>query len=157
MTEYPKCFPYRKRNNSIENLVIALDSLPGIKTFCSTNAKYGINIWFKVSNSKEGLFFLTRCVDIRYWKYGYLWAIGLTVGDMFKNNILPVHYCLTSNKVKGRKAFIQAKSLIENMNYHLNHENFIKGFNIHTDKIKYINTVAQGRIDKLQKIKKKIK
>jgi len=151
------------KGDGFQKLRSALDSLPGIKTFCSSsNAKNGINIWFKVNNSKQGLFFLTRCVDNRYWEFGHLWRIELNVGDMYGNSDfkrmgppfqLPIHYRLTSGDVNGTKAYKQAQSLIDNMNYHLNHENFIKGFEIDVNKFKCLDV----RKEKLKKIIKKIR
>jgi hypothetical protein len=157
---YPKSLVLTKKyhkGSGFQKLRSALDSLPGIETFCSSsNAKNGINIWFNVKKSKQGLFFLTRCVDQRYWKYGHIWKVELSVGDMYKSrgqNQLPVHYCLHSGSVVGRQAYKQAESLIDNMNYHLNHENFIKGFEIDLNKFKILDI----RTEKLKKIIKKTK
>ena len=43
---------------------------------------------------------------------------------------LPIYYGLSSGKIKGEEAYKQAKDLIKNMEYHLNHKNFIKGYDI---------------------------
>jgi hypothetical protein len=151
-------FPFNKRDSVIKNLKIAIDSLPGIKVICeSGDAKTGIRIFFHVGNNKEGLFFLTRCVDNRYWEYGYMWNIQLSVGDMYKNKKLPITYCLNSGTDIGKRACIQAQSLIDNMNYHLNHENFISGFDIKINKFKYIDDVlSYERREKIKKLNKKI-
>lgn len=158
---YPKILKSNLKSrprNSAQKLCTTLDSLPGIKTFCSLgDAKYGISIWFSVTNSKQGLFFLTRCVDNRYWDYGGIWKIELTVGDMYTNKKLPVHYHLHSGSMKGREAYKQAQSLIDNMNYHLNHKNFIKCFGLNIDKFKQVDTVMLKREEKLKKIIKKTK
>lgn len=121
-------------DNEVIDLCNALNSLPGITTFesCCGHSSQPFSIWFNVNSSitYDGLFFITRCIDSRYWKYGYLWSIKLVVGDVFKNNILPIHYVLSSNPIVGEDAYTQAKDLIKNMNQHLNHKAFIKGFNI---------------------------
>ena len=64
----------------------------------------------------------------RYWKYGYLWKIELSVGDTMRDGILPTTYLLHSGPIVGEDAYMQAESLIENMNHHLNHVNFLNGY-----------------------------
>ena len=159
--DYPKSLILNKKYHTgegFQKLRSALDSLPGIETFCSSsNPKNGINIWFEVTNSKQGLFFLTRCVDQRYWEYGHIWKIELNVGDKYTNKKLPIHYRLHSGSVIGKEASKQAQSLIDNMNYHLNHENFIKLFDIDIDKFKQIDIVIKNREEKLKKLMKKMK
>ena len=163
---YPKTLLLNRkyhRGSGFKKLRSAMDSLPGITTFCSSSdAKNGVNIWFKVNTSKQGLFFLTRCVDSRYWEYGDLWKIELNVGDLYGNSDrkrifppyqLPVHYRLHSGPVTGREAYRQAQSLIDNMNYHLNHENFIKCFGINVSRFGTLDI----RREKLKKLIKKIR
>jgi len=114
----------------------AMNCLPGITTFesCSGHGALAFTIWFKKSyNWDEGLFFLTRCADGRYWKYGHEWRIELSVGDQFEDNHLPVNYALHSDNVRGEEAYEQAKDLVENMNYHLNHKNFIEFYKLTLD------------------------
>jgi len=113
----------------------AMNSLPSIETIssCCGHGKSPFRIFFKVRETPDGLFFLTRCVDSRYWKYGNFWKIDLSVGDVFDTGEmvdLPIAYCLHSGSFTGDMAYEQANSLVENMIYHLNHENFIKGFNL---------------------------
>lgn len=122
------------------NICNALNSLPGIKTSesCSGHNKEGIRIWFTVTDF-VGLFFLSRCINNRYWKFGNSWNITLDVGDRMKDNILPTYFVLRSSDVKGKKAYKQLSDLIGNMNYHLNHNNFITGYKINVKKFKYIN------------------
>ena len=126
----------------------AMNALPGIRTIesCCGHSGSPFSIFFRVvEDNNKGLFFLTRCVDRRYWKYGYLWKIELGVGDMFYNtknpsevpyssdaipNELPIEYRLFSGPIVGEDAYAQAKSLVENMNYHINHENFMRGYDL---------------------------
>lgn len=114
----------------------ALNSLPGIETTesCCGHNKNSFMIFFKVKNSKQGLFFLTRCVDRRYWRYGNDWTLELNVGDMFIDKHLPITYFLHSGNIKGQKAYKQIKDLVENMEHHLNHKGFIEGFKINLSK-----------------------
>ena len=114
----------------------AMNALPGIRTneSCCGHSGGPFDIFFRVdAKNNKGLFFLTRCVDRRYWKYGYLWKIQLSVGDLYNNGILPIEYILTSNPIVGEDAYAQAKSLVENMNDHINHVNFMKLYELNID------------------------
>jgi len=117
------------------DLCNAMNSLPGIETTesCCGHGASPFMIFFRVHDSKEGLFFLTRCADRRYWKYGYLWTITLKVGDMYENGYLPINYILSSGPIVEEDAYAQAQDLVRNMNYHLNHKNFIKGYELDLD------------------------
>lgn len=121
-------------DKEIIDLCDAMNSLPGIETSgsCSGHEKYPLSIFFK-STDYEGLFFLTRSIDNRYWKYGGKWSIKLIVGDMYENNYLPITYLLESEDI-GNEAYKQATDLIENMVYHLNHKNFLKLYEINLEK-----------------------
>jgi len=109
-----------------------MNALPGIETkdSCCGHGAAALMVFFQVT-SEEGLFFLTRCVDRRYWKYGYLWGIDLSVGDFWKEGEpRPITYRLHSGPIVGKDAYVQAKMLIMNMNDHLNIKKFIKGYNL---------------------------
>jgi len=115
----------------------ALNALPGIRTIesCCGHGQHSFRVYFLVdgTNSMQGLFFLTRCVDRRYWEYGGSWDITLSVADVVHDGILPTVFCLSSGTAKGQEAYDQVSSLIDNMNHHLNHANFIKEFGINLD------------------------
>lgn len=114
------------------SLCDALNSVKGIQTSesCCGHGERPFHVWFKVTDMK-GLFFVTRCVDRRYWKQGHEWGITLHVGDTIEDGILPTGFLLGSEKV-GEEAYRQAASLVENLNHHLNHEAFKRlfGFDI---------------------------
>jgi len=122
-------------DTEVIDLCVALNKLPGIITTesCSGHHLRPFRIWFKVDGridpTLRGLFFLTRCVDRRYFKHGHQWNINLSVGDTYNSGILPTCFLLESEEV-GRIAYLQAVDLLTNMNYHLNHKNFNKGFDI---------------------------
>jgi hypothetical protein len=123
-----------KMDEEVIPLCDALNSLIGITTIesCCGHGKETFTIFFRVQNYKQGLFFLTRCADPRYWEYGNDWSLTLRVGDIpYEDNEdnLPIVYLLES-KVMGDEAYKQAESLLENMVYHLNHSNFINLFNL---------------------------
>lgn len=123
------------------DLCDAMNSLPGIHTIDSCYG-HGINrfsVFFKCTN-QAGLFFLTRCVDHRYWTHGEQWLIKLSVGDTIDEHGLPVTYEISSGSSVGKEAVIQAYSLIENMLHHLNHEGFLNEYysdNKWYDELKY--------------------
>jgi len=115
-------------DTEVIGLCDAMNSLPGIQTFnsCCGHGFSDFQIFFSVQGTNKGLFFLTRCVNRRYWKYGYLWKIELSVGDSYKDQRLPIDYLLHSGPIVGEDAYKQANSLVENMEYHLNHEDFLE-------------------------------
>jgi hypothetical protein len=122
------------------DLCNAMNALPGIETLesCCGHSAGPFMIFFRIKDTQEGLFFLTRCVDRRYWKYGYLWKIELSVGDMmhddldlvFKDYALPITFLLHSGPIVGEDAYAQAKDLVENMNHHINLSGFMDGFGL---------------------------
>jgi len=122
-------------DKEVIDLCDALNKLPGIITTesCSGHGKDTFKIWFHVDGridpKMKGLFFLTRCVDRRYWQHGHVWAITLSVSDTYDNGILPTMFCLESIAV-GDHAYAQAIDLIENMKHHLNHDGFKNAFDI---------------------------
>jgi hypothetical protein len=134
MLEFNKKFRYdREMDKEAIPLCNALNSLPGIKTIesCCGHGNEPFRIWFVVRNTDTGLFFLTRCVDHRYWEYGYLWGIDLMIDDLwFKGNKLPIVYMIHSGPIFGQLAYDQAKSLITNMNTHLNHKEFMEYYKL---------------------------
>lgn len=123
---------YVTENLHITNLRRALDSLPGIETISGTdyNGVKPISIGFKAKPEFGGLFFITRCSDRRYWKYGSTWKIELDVGDLYENNYLPIFYTLHSGESTGENAYDECDALVRNLNNHVNHVNFMKGYDI---------------------------
>lgn len=141
-------------NSSLANVI---SSLPGIfDVIIAKNNPYKeeepIKIFFNVSsNDNTGLFFLTRCCDTRYWKYGYFWKIELSVSDSFVNNHLPITYILHSGHIVGADAHKQALNLIENMNWHLDNDAFMRGYNLKKEIFikKYISNQRRNKLNSL--------
>jgi hypothetical protein len=109
----------------------AFNSIKGIYTSesCCGHGKSSFEIYFSVTDW-IGLFFLTRCVDRRYWKHGYEWGISLLVGDRYEDgDILPTQFWLSS-KLFGEGAYAQTRDLVDNMNHHLNNDEFMEYYNI---------------------------
>lgn len=145
-----------RMDKDVIELCDAINALPSLHTTesCSGHGKRPFQIWIRCDGkSMQGLFFLTRCVDRRYFQHG--WGIYLEVSDVFKDGILPTNFVLGSTnswsneKIKGKKAYSQAKDLVKNMNHHLNHENFMKGYNLNIDEfgteiVNEENTITHG-------------
>ena len=112
------------------DLCNAINALPGMKTTesCCGHGKYPFIVFFRIGVSDQGMFFLARCQDNRYWKFGDRWSIKTSVADVTDDGSLPLTFCLESLD-KGKVAYDQANDLIRNMNYHL-----IKGYNLDLSK-----------------------
>ena len=110
------------------DLCNAINALPGLKTedSCCGHGKNLFSIFFRVTSLHDGLFFLARCCDRRYFKHD--WKIEIMVGDQMKK-IPPTTFWLHSIN-RGRKAYIEAKDLVANMNLHLNLKNFINEYKL---------------------------
>jgi hypothetical protein len=147
-----------KSYNPIETRILcdAMSSIPGIKIIQSNlNQVSPMSIWFYALD-QQGLFFLTRCVDKRYFQHS--WEITLSVGDEClpeqPPHHLPIVYLLESKSI-GLTAINESVALIDNLNRHLNHKNFIKAYQIDTTKFitedKYrdllINDIIKNPLD----------
>lgn len=118
-------------------LVRRMNGLRGIVTTdsCCGHGASPFSIHFNVDPvDPSGLFLLARSADERYWKYGYLWRIDVSVGDraptMSEREILPIHYRLHSGPVRGDDAYQQAVSLCESIDWHLGHKVFLDHYKL---------------------------
>lgn len=137
-----KSIDYSVMDPEVVDLCKVINALPGVITSesCCGHGETPYRIWFKVDGSPlsrlnensclQGLFFITRCTDRRYWEFGDQWTITLSVGDMYDARGLYPTMFLLESKAVGDEAYTQVKSLIKNMEVHLNHKNFKKGFAI---------------------------
>ena len=134
--------PYNEMDPEVVTLCKALNALPGVVTTesCCGHGKDTFKIWFQVDATPvsvdhknacmQGLFFLTRCIDNRYFEFGPDWSISLSVGDTFESKgIYPTQFMLECHS-KGREAYGLANNLYKNMIHHLNHPNFKEIFDI---------------------------
>lgn len=148
-----KEYKYLKRDKCegiLLKLANTINALPGIKLSIVSFEK-NINIFFYVEKSTDvGLFFLTRCCDGRYWKYGYKWKLELSVGDTYRNKQLPICYLLYS--LDNDNIIEQVDSLVKNMNHHLHQENFMKSFELNFDDFSTVDELALQRDKQLDKI-----
>ena len=139
-----------------EQLIEIINRLPGIEVVCisdpddnkqpikctSSNIhRGGFTIFFHVDEGEqEGLFFLTRCVDGRYFQYGLNWRIQLSVGDVLhRNGDRPITYELKRIPLQDdteEDLQDECKALVDNMSYHFNHVGFVELYNMNKDKYK---------------------
>jgi len=129
--------------DEFKRLCQVMNALPGIKVRCTTSYPFkgGVRIWFDVvGTNKDGLFLLARSVDRRYWEYGHSWNIKVDVHDTFKNGHLPLNYTLNEDTSGAgtRDIPTEIEAMIESIHWHLNHKNFISGFNIDLSKFDII-------------------
>ena len=124
--------PYSDFDPEVVPLCKKLNSLPGLLTVssCCGHGENPFSILFQVDKGEQkGLFILSRSVNRRYWEFGDRWIIYLDVLDTFYQKRLPIIYCLESID-KGEESYKQSISLVENIDYHLHHRNFIEGFEV---------------------------
>ncbi len=131
-----------------KRLVDTINSLPGIDLnghnlshpFNEITSNWGGACLFFYSDEKdtEGLFFIIRSMDARYWEYGHLWRIEITVGDQIHpNGDRPITYNIYRpfiSKETEEELDKEIESLIDNMKYHFNHDGFMSGFNMNRKK-----------------------
>jgi len=131
-----------------KRLTKTINALPGIKStgnnltnsFDKIKSNWGGCCLFFYSDEKdaEGLFFLTRCLDTRYWKFGHLWRIEITCGDQIHSNgDKPITYNIYRPFI-GQESEVEIdkeiSSLIDNMYYHFHDDNFMTGYSMNKTK-----------------------
>jgi len=118
-------FPITK---DIDYLTYMINCLKGLTCKLSNTSNKENFLFFKVDVGKNGnksLFFMTRIIDKRYFKYGHDVSIKLSVGDLYENDILPIFYDIRF------ESFNQVSALIDNFEYYMNkYPNFISGFDM---------------------------
>ena len=106
--------------------------------------------------TQEGLFFLARCMDKRYWEHGNKWRIELSVGDVeHMNGDRPINYNLFRAFQEGDNEQVimdEFKSLFDNMMHHFNHDNFMTHYNMNRKEYHLVDETAFDRRVKLEKL-----
>jgi hypothetical protein len=132
-----------------KQLTETINALPGLEdsgsnlenSFDRIKSRWNGILLFFCSDEKdaEGLFFLTRCMDRRYWECGHLWRIELSCGDQIhQNGDRPITYNIFrgfTGEETEEEIDKEIESLIHNMHYHFHHDNFMTGYNM--DRTKY--------------------
>jgi len=110
----------------------AINCIPGVATDGSCNGHDKHPPWITLLidvSDPMGYFFFLRCIDRRYWKYGYVCRLRPLIGDAFRDDIYPIYYRLSFSRSR-KGGMDQMKSLVSNITAHLNHKNFLKGYDI---------------------------
>ncbi len=157
-----------KLREEYKDMLMAIEALPGVnvtsttldKTFTNIKEKWnGILIFLHIEEStQEGLFFLTRCLDRRYWEHGSKWRIELEVGDVeYPNGDRPITYMIFRPLQDGdteQNIIDECKSLIHNMNEHFNHDGFMNhsGFSMNKEEYCFFDETAFNRRVKLENL-----
>ena len=155
-----------KLKKEYKDMLMAIESLPGVhvtstildKTFTNIKEKWnGILIFLHIEEcTQEGLFFLTRCMDRRYWEYGNKWRIELEVGDMeYPNGDRPITYMIFRPLQDGdteQDIIDESLSLVHNMNGHFDRDTFMKHFNMKKEEYHLVDEVAFDRRVKLENL-----
>ena len=117
-----------------------ISGIPGITISGMSHYVTGPILLFFTARDQEGLFFLSWCCDRRYFKYGDKWMIDVSVADVAGDGLLPITYTL-NRELKRDEDLLnvseEIKSLIENINYYFNHENFINGYGINRENFSF--------------------
>jgi hypothetical protein len=153
-----------------KNLLMSIQALPGINII-STNLDKpfekivdgwnGAHIFFLVrEDNNEGLFFLSRCLNKRYWEHGNKWRIELEVSDEpYPNQMRPIVYFLyrpiDKNSIPSTMEsdiIEECESLISCMNSHYKNEIFMTNYNMSKDVYYLEDEVAWDRGEKLNNL-----
>lgn len=131
-----------------EQLIDIISKLPGVevtshildRSFNDIRSGWsGPSIFLHIDEGEaEGLFFLTRCLDNRYFKHGHLWRIELSCGDTpYENGDRPITYHIF-RPLRGFESegtlIREYNDLINNMVHHFNDDIFIEGYRMNREK-----------------------
>lgn len=155
-----------KMKPEYKNLLMAFQALPGVhvtstvldKSFDRIKKGWnGVLIFLHIEEcAQEGLFFLTRCLDRRYWEHGNKWRIELEVGDVeHLNGDRPINYNLFRPFQEGDNEQIiidECKSLTDNMMYHFNNDNFMTHYKMNKEEYHLVEEKAFDRRIKLENL-----
>jgi len=154
------------KSKEILNTMMAINAIPGIHIL-SNNLGHRYNMikknWGKIHifiHSEEGytdgLFFLSRCVDRRYWEHGSSWKITIQVGDeLHVNGDRPIVYVLErelNDSDNEDLILLEFESMYDNIQEHFWNDNFISGYNINREDFHIVDEIAWERDKKLEKI-----
>ena len=140
------------------NLLMSIQALPGVHVQSYNINTFDLNVPIYIflhieECTQEGLFFLARSVDERYWEYGQRWEIKLSVADsIYPNGDRPLSYYLMREPIDGdtfESVTKEIQSLIENLNSHYYHDGFIKYYSMNPDEYSIVNETQFDRNEKL--------
>jgi hypothetical protein len=155
-----------KLKKEYKDLLMAIQALPGVHVQSTTLDKsfnkmksgwYGLLIFLHIEEcTQEGLFFLVRSINRRYWEHGNKWRIELDCGDVeYINGDRPISYSIFRPFQDGdteQTILDECKSLLDSMNNHFNIDSFMKGFNMDKNEYHLVDEVAFDRRVKLENL-----
>ena len=157
VTNIQSCLNYK-----VKSLFDTLGALPNIEAtgwgHYNMNNNYNetliifIHSYSNVNN--DGLFFLTRCLDRRYFVAEV--DIKLSVSDLkYVNGDLPLVYEIHIKNQNNLTIGEIIDLIIENLNHHINNENFIKGYDLDLNlfSIKTLNDIRDDKIKEILNVR----
>jgi Neuraminidase (sialidase) len=140
--------------NTYDLLCITINAIPDIEvadiSIYDNKIILFLNITINKITKEQGLFFLVRCIDRRYFRYDI--ELKVTCMDLnWENGDLPIVYELHIESEKYATIQEKVDALIENMNDHINHRNFIDSYDIDLSRFK-IRTLNDVRDEKIKEI-----
>lgn len=128
----------------------SINALPGLSvtsaffTFDKIKASILIHVDEKC---QDGLFFLVRSIDVRYFYNSKYFNIELSIGDMnWSNGDLPIFYELRIEDC------YKIDSLIDSLNTHYHHEAFMSLYKLDKEQFSVVDTIVENRNSKLNQI-----
>lgn len=135
----------------MSELASTVNSLPGIQvTHAFHHSGQGPTLLFDLDEMESsGLFFLGRSIDRRYFKWGKFWEIKVSITDHSPQKKFPIVYELIT---EADDYISSIKELTIHINELYQHEKFMEIYSYDKDKFKWIDTLVEGRNDKINEI-----
>jgi hypothetical protein len=146
------------REEYLIELSSTINALPGIRVLSAfegvlsvfENSGKPVILFQSNEGNQDGLFFLTRCIDNRYFVWGRNWEINLSVGDtIYDNGDRPIVYELTTTSSNFKHEIV---ALIHNLNHHFHNDIFMDAFKLNRDTFQTIDTIVENRNIKINQI-----
>jgi hypothetical protein len=142
-------------SNNITLLLNTINAIPGINILNwghysqnnLNNEKVVIFFHYETISDNDGLFFLLRSVDRRYFNFDV--DIKMSVSDLkHKNGDLPIIYEIHIQNQKYATIEDIIIYMVNSMNSNINHDNFIKSYDIDLSKfsIRTLNDIRDEKI-----------
>jgi hypothetical protein len=139
----------------VNDLLDTINAIPGINInncgYYKKSSLYDekIIIFFNYDNkSDDGLFFLLRCIDRRYFNFDV--DIKMSVSDLnHKNGGLPINYEIHVQNEKYANIDCIINNMINSMNNYINDEFFFKGYgmDISNFSVRTLNDIRDEKIE----------
>lgn len=108
----------------------ALNSIPHVSTVesCCGHGKESFDIWFNCYKNRQ-LLPIARSISRNYSGITDEWSLLVAYSDLPER---PIFFQLSSNGVKGERAYKESKMIADNILEHMNNAAFVEGFDIET-------------------------